>query len=891
MIRTSSLSRRSLFGLSPRVGLWGLAGGGALIVALWSLAPSSGLPAAWGGESERAPDARRSVLDRRPPRRIAEPVDLVTPRRLLAASLQDLDALVRANPSAARKAGERDILAAWARAYSDGKTGLARAVLDRAGEIAARLPAANGRLLAEGVRVIRAAGAHGDEERLGLLARGQLGLVAGVALHVAEDYAQARTALDRAMRDLRRAGTPLALSAQMARLWADPGAGPDLIDSLISAAEARGDSGLAAEGTRRLAWHATVQGRLDDALGLYREARDRFERLGEWEEAAVVRAMEAEILAIFGRHDEASFELQPALRVAAGIADPLNRFNYWTVASSTALAVESPLAFAYRERAVGACAELSSRPLCGVDSWIGFARRTMAPELAERALERAAGELDGLPSSLPGRKRTEIELDSARARWLARDGFPNRDPERAASLLGEVAERFQTLGLPVSAVLALDDRAGILERLGRSKESRSESRRALDLVLGWGQGGSEASAEAAIPGILRHLYERLIRLALSDDEGRGEDALFLSDEMRDRLAPRLGATFQRFDSVNLDRLLAALPPRTAVVEYALIAGSGTGSPPIGVAWVLTDGHLEQITVAAGSPLAGQLAELHAIRADRPVAEAWKITAGALYAAWIEPVRAVLPADIERLVLVPDSELYGIPWRGLWNASTGRYLDEELTVSLAPSLASLQLPVGPVVPIESIAALGFSRFGDLGLKDLPGALREAGEVVSAYPASAVPCAALTWPTFRQCAAAADVLHLATHANSDSRLKGGSWIAFGGEQVSAERLWRELPALPRTRLVVLSACETAATATGEGLGGLARPFLAPGARAVVGTLWNLGDKTALEFFPMFHGVFARREDAAAALREARAELGEWQRKPWKWAGAVALDTELR
>lgn len=650
---------------------------------------------------------------------------------------------------------------------------------------------------------------------------------------------------------------------------------------------------MAAEGSRRLAWNATIQGRLGEALAYYREARDRFEQLGEWEESAVVRAMGAEILAILGRGDEAGFELQPALERAAEIADPLNRFNFWTVASSAALAIESPLAFAYRERAVAACAGLPNRLLCGVDSWIGFARRSTAAELADRAFECAERELVRL-RALPGRERTEIELAAARARWLAREGVSGRDPGRAASLLREVADRFQAIRLPAPAALALDDRTGILERLGRAEEAKTESLEALGLVLGWDRGGAGSSREAAIPGTLRHLYERLIRLDLAKGEGGDEATLLLSDEMRDRLAPRLAPAFRRFDETSLQRLLELLPPRTAIVEYALIEGRGAGSPRMGFAWVLAGGRVDRIALAGGSALAERVEELRKVRLQNFDLDGWKASSKALFADWVAPVRAVLPPGIERLVLIPDSELYGIPWRGLWNGETKRYLDEELTVSLAPSLASLRLPTPLRVtrsPIGSIVSLGFSHFGDPRLRDLPNAIKESQQVALGYPGiAAEPCAASDWPSFRNCAADAEVLHLATHANADSRLKGGSWIAFGAEKVSDDRLWRELPALPRTRLVVLSACETAATATGEGLGGLARPFLAHGARAVVGTLWNLGDQTALDLFPAFHRIFAQTEDAAEALREGRAELEDWRRKPWKWASAIALDTEL-
>ena len=818
--------------------------------------------------------------------------DLTTLQNLLAADPRDLDRLVRANPSAARRAGERELLAAWARAYLARNLAEADRTIACAEAVAAHLPQDSGRLLAQGVEVVRDAVSKGEAERLKRLAQGHRAFAEGVALHISEDDVGAREKLDAAILALQDAGSPIAESARMARLWAESSAA-ERIASLLKVANAHGFPALAAEALRRLGWDATVRGQLSEALKFYRESRDRFERVSEWEEAAVVRALRAELLAILGRRDEAAFELRPALRRAAEIADPMNRFNFWTLASSAALEAESPLAFPYRERAVAACAGLPRRSLCAVDSWIGFARRSGAPDLSDRAFERAEAEIGRLPDQ-GGRERTEIELAAARARWLAREGIPGRDPERAARLLAEVADRFEAISLPNPAALALDDQAAVLERLGRADEAKSVSLEALLLVLRWEGGGSDASREAALPGLLRRLYERRIRLDLAAGEEDARVALLLSDEMRDRLAPRLEAGFRRFDRSSLQGLLDQLSPRTAIVEYALIGGSGAGTVSMAMAWVLADGQVTRVPLAARAPLGENLQALRTVREKNFGLSGWKAASGAIYEDWVAPVRAVLPPGIERLILIPDSELYGVPWRGLWIEDAERYLDEELTVALAPSLASLRPPVpdeASAPPVRAVLSLGFSHFDDPRLADLPRAPDEAEQIATGSPGVSAPCEASNWSSFRRCAPAADVIHLATHATADSRLKGGSWIAFGAEKVDDERLWSELPALPRTRLVVLSACETATTASGEGLGGLARPFLAHGSRAVVGTLWNLGDQTALELFPAFHRIFAQTEDAAEALRRGRIDWNGWRRRPWKWAGAIALDTELR
>src|SRR5205807_413370 len=140
----------------------------------------------------------------------------------------------------------------------------------------------------------------------------------------------------------------------------------------------------------------------------------------------------------------------------------------------------------------------------------------------------------------------------------------------------------------------------------------------------------------------------------------------------------------------------------------------------------------------------------------------------------------------------------------------------------------------------------------GLDPLAHAVREAAAVQAIYGAAGAECAGNDWQSFRRCAPRAAVIHLATHASASST-NGGTWLAFPSETVSLNRLWRELPELPAQPLVVLSSCQSAAGGSGEGLAGLVRPFLASGARAVVGTLWTIDDADAAVLFPALHRAF--------------------------------------
>jgi CHAT domain-containing protein len=77
------------------------------------------------------------------------------------------------------------------------------------------------------------------------------------------------------------------------------------------------------------------------------------------------------------------------------------------------------------------------------------------------------------------------------------------------------------------------------------------------------------------------------------------------------------------------------------------------------------------------------------------------------------------------------------------------------------------------------------------------------------------------------------------------------------------------LPKTQLVILSACDTAAGTVyrAEGMVSLVRPFLASGVPTIVATLWRIKDNAAFRLMSAFHENYARHSDAVRALADAQ------------------------
>ncbi|PYQ19311.1 MAG: hypothetical protein DMF81_22315 [Acidobacteria bacterium] len=80
------------------------------------------------------------------------------------------------------------------------------------------------------------------------------------------------------------------------------------------------------------------------------------------------------------------------------------------------------------------------------------------------------------------------------------------------------------------------------------------------------------------------------------------------------------------------------------------------------------------------------------------------------------------------------------------------------------------------------------------------------------------------------------------------------------------------LPRTRVVVLAACRTAAGPVSrvEGALSLGRPFLAAGVPDVVASLWDIDDSVSRRFFVAFHRALLVEGDPLLALRKAQITL---------------------
>jgi CHAT domain-containing protein len=271
---------------------------------------------------------------------------------------------------------------------------------------------------------------------------------------------------------------------------------------------------------------------------------------------------------------------------------------------------------------------------------------------------------------------------------------------------------------------------------------------------------------------------------------------------------------------------------------------------------------------------------------------------ALYEKLIAPIEDYL--DSRLLCIVPDKNLSLLPFAALVSPKSGRFLVEDYTLQTAPSAtifikASQQAEQKASNKTNEQALIvgnpSFDREQFADLPDLPGARREAEGIARLYAARPLLGDAATSPVVKRLLTNTDVVHLATHAIPDERSPLLSKLLLSHGFLPAKEIYEMK--FNRTRLVVLSACQTGIERVyqGEGAIGLARPFIASGVPLVVGSLWPVESESTADLMISFHKH--RKQDHVStveALRGAQLEILRQQQpgspRNYGWAAFVAV-----
>jgi hypothetical protein len=259
----------------------------------------------------------------------------------------------------------------------------------------------------------------------------------------------------------------------------------------------------------------------------------------------------------------------------------------------------------------------------------------------------------------------------------------------------------------------------------------------------------------------------------------------------------------------------------------------------------------------------------------------------------------LPPMGAPLLIVPDLDLFGVPWAAL-EGPDGRPLVHRYPLRLTPSLAvsaaarfRADMSPPPPPPPAGLLLVGDPwPVGADGFPPLEGAESEANMVAELVGGQALLSAHATRAEVERRMHGARLVHLACHGWLQRRALLLAKTENDDGLLTAEGI-QERVALGAGSTVVLSACHSArGRVAAEGIVGLARALLAAGAGAAVVSQWAVPDRRTRLLMEPFYYAFSRGCAASAALRfamvlAARAVSAD----PCGWAGFVVVGADTR
>jgi CHAT domain-containing protein/tetratricopeptide (TPR) repeat protein len=406
----------------------------------------------------------------------------------------------------------------------------------------------------------------------------------------------------------------------------------------------------------------------------------------------------------------------------------------------------------------------------------------------------------------------------------------------------------------------------------------------------------------------RELRERILQLQRSIDE---ENAKSPSDRRAakvDSYSAELAQAERAYQNL-LDDLRSSDP------EYALARSLTTPSPEdlqrrLGadaaiieyvaaedtLAIFFITAHRLQATVvpAQRSDLASKV-ELLRDLVNREGANDWQRPAFSLRRALIDPLeKAGWLRGITRLYVVPHAALHYLPFGLLPTGveSGARTLVEDYAIAYLPAAAALRRRADREAPSTLLAAAPE-------VAKLRYAKEEARAVSEFFPRQneVLIGTDATETAFKRDASRYRVIHIATHGYLNRLNPLFSSLALQADPANDGRLevHEILDLRLRSQLVTLSACDTALGSgyfaevpAGEEFVGLTRAFLYAGSPAVLATLWQVNDRSTLDFMRSFYQQREAR-GAAIALAEAQRKMihsGGRYSHPYFWAPFVLV-----
>ena len=269
--------------------------------------------------------------------------------------------------------------------------------------------------------------------------------------------------------------------------------------------------------------------------------------------------------------------------------------------------------------------------------------------------------------------------------------------------------------------------------------------------------------------------------------------------------------------------------------------------------------------------------------------------------WIVAPVADLLTEPE-IIIVPDRFSYRVPFAALRDEPAGKYLSERYRIRIVPSLTTLRLI--QECPADYHSQTGALVVGDptVGKVHYKGRLtnmtpiffasKEAEMVAQLLGVQPLLGSRATKQAVLQAIPSVSLIHLAAHGNAERGEIALSPQCTTNSTPQEEDYLLTMSDIEgvqvRAKLVVLSCCHSGrGLVKKEGVIGIARAFLASGARSVLVASWAVEDKATANLMKHFYKHLVRGESASESLHQAV----QWMRsngypKPFQWAPFVLM-----
>jgi CHAT domain-containing protein/tetratricopeptide (TPR) repeat protein len=856
-----------------------------------------------------ADEARSRLEELHPAHRSSVEEDRARVREALRGGATAVERLADETPSLLRDYFQDELLPSWAEAYLAGRaeaTTLAGhallagdALLDRTGDA---LPRETARALA----LEPSSGSSGDpprEQALGFLAFRD-------AMRLYDAQRPSCAPFREARRLLEAGGSPYAARIRERVVFAclypeEPQAALAELGRLERDADERGYThllGLVRYLQGLVLWH---RGNLTSSLERYGLARTAFRAVGDTEREDVAFSTLAETFHMLGESRRAWAARKTALASLGQVRDLRRRHGVLEEAALACLderLLRSALDF---QTAVVEAARVWSNAVALSDALVRRAEILGRLGSKEAAAADLAEARRWIPQIADG---PEAQRFAAEADAVEGEIFADREPERAAALLGEALRYFERDSpVRVPGIRSLLARA--LAAQGLDDEAEAQLEAGIEALESGRASLKDAALQVSFFDQSTPLFDDMVRLQLERRHDPGRALLFVERGRARQLADSLaghgpdplhaeggeGPPGTPLDPVALQREL----PNGVVLVYYVSRGDCL------LMWALARDESRFAKRHLPAKELQRLVGAHqaALESRAPIAVV-REQAARLYDELVRPLGPVLRAR-PVLIAIPDATLQAVAFAGLWDRDAGRYLVEDHLVGLAPSgtvfvRGSFEAGLALRGAAPALLAVGNPRLDRdvaAGLPSLRGAEAEATEIARLYPRSEVLTgAAATKSAFLRLASDSEVVHFGGHAvHGDAPWTTRLLLAPDPERGDTGALYvRDLDGkdLRHTRVVVLAACRTA-TGPGsdvEGALSLARPFLAAGVPSVVGSLWDIDDAASRRFFVAFHRALLAEGEALLAVRDTQLALCRDRdpvlSHPASWAGFVSM-----